>query len=233
MLLFVTRGDENRFVRNSRAHSNDRSTGSSSLFTSFWQETTFAGDPAHSATEKRNPYFPCTRCQVRSLRMNRKTEKIMSDWIDVGRKAPDFTLPADDGGKVKLSQLRGQVVVLYFYPRDNTPGCTKEACAFRDSSAELKRLGVTVLGVSPDGVESHQKFRDKFELSFPLLADVQHKVAEKYGAWREKTRFGKTSMGIQRSTYLIDAEGIVRKLWKSVKVDGHNEQVIKVVEELG
>jgi len=156
----------------------------------------------------------------------------MGDWIEPGKKAPDFTLPADDGGKVKLSSLRGKPVVLYFYPKDDTPGCTKEACSFRDRKDELAKLGVAVLGVSADSVESHQKFRDKFQLNFPLLADPDHKVAEKYGAWREKVRFGKKSMGIQRSTFVIDAEGVLRKVWKSVQVDGHDAQVLAAVEEL-
>ena len=156
----------------------------------------------------------------------------MADWIEPGKKAPDFTLPADDGTKVKLSSLRGQPVVVYFYPRDDTPGCTREACAMRDRKDDLARLGAMVLGISTDDVESHEKFRDKFSLNFPLLADTGHQVAEKYGAWREKTRFGKTSMGIQRSTFLIDAEGVVRKVWKSVQVDGHDEQVVKALEEI-
>ena len=156
----------------------------------------------------------------------------MGEWIEVGRKAPDFTLPADDGTKVTLSGLRGKPVVLYFYPRDDTPGCTREACAFRDRKKELVELGATVLGVSTDGVESHEKFRDKHRLNFPLLADTQHKVAEKFGAWREKVRFGKKSMGIQRSTFLIDADGVVRRVWKSVKVDGHDAQVIAALEEI-
>ena len=156
----------------------------------------------------------------------------MGDWIEPGKKAPDFTLPADDGGKVKLSSLRGKPVVLYFYPKDDTPGCTKEACSFRDRKDELAKLGVAVLGVSADSVESHERFRDKFQLNFPLLADPDHKVAEKYGAWREKVRFGKKSMGIQRSTFVIDAEGVLRKVWKSVQVDGHDAQVLAAVEEL-
>lgn len=156
----------------------------------------------------------------------------MGDWLEAGKKAPDFTLPADDGTKVKLSQLRGRPVVLYFYPRDDTPGCTREACAFRDRKGELAERGAAVLGVSTDGVQSHAKFRDKHGLNFPLLADTQHKVAQKYGAWREKTRFGKTSTGIQRSTFLIDADGVVRKVWKSVKVDGHDEQVLAALAEL-
>lgn len=156
----------------------------------------------------------------------------MGQWVEEGDKAPDFSLPADDGDKVKLSSLRGQPVVLYFYPRDNTPGCTREACAFRDRSKELTKLGAVVLGVSTDGVESHGKFRDKFELNFPLLADTEHKVAEKYGAWTEKNMYGKKSMGIQRSTFVIDAAGVVRKVWKKVSVDGHDQQVIDELKTL-
>ena len=157
----------------------------------------------------------------------------MSDWVEEGKKAPAFTLPADDGTKVKLSDLKGNPVVLYFYPRDDTPGCTREACSFRDQKKELEKLGAVILGVSTDTIESHQRFRDKYKLNFPLLADTEHKVAQKYGAWREKTRFGKTSMGIQRSTFLIDQKGVVRKVWKNVKVDGHDAQVLKALKELG
>jgi thioredoxin-dependent peroxiredoxin len=156
----------------------------------------------------------------------------MADWIEAGSKAPDFTLSADDGSKVKLSALKGQPVVLYFYPKDDTPGCTKEACAFRDRSRELQKLGATVLGVSADSVDSHVAFRDKFKLNFPLLADADHKVAEKYGAWREKSMYGKKFMGIQRSTFLIDAEGHIAKVWKAVQVDGHDAQVIGAIKEL-
>jgi thioredoxin-dependent peroxiredoxin len=156
----------------------------------------------------------------------------MSDWIEEGKSAPDFTLAADDGTKVKLSTLKGSPVVLYFYPKDDTLGCTKEACAFRDQSKELKKIGATVLGVSADSVDSHIKFRDKFKLNFPLLADEGHKVAEKYGAWREKNMYGNKTMGIQRSTFLIDTKGKVAKLWKAVKVDGHDEQVIAALKEL-
>lgn len=156
----------------------------------------------------------------------------MGDWIEPGQQAPDFTLPADDGTKVTLSGLRGKPVVLYFYPRDNTPGCTREACAFRDRKQELAELGAVVLGVSTDSLERHERFRDKHRLNFPLLADVDHKVAEKYGAWREKVRFAKRLRGMQRSTFLIDAEGVVRKVWRSVKVNGHDEQVIKALGQL-
>lgn len=156
----------------------------------------------------------------------------MGDWLEAGKKAPDFTLPADDGSKVKLSALAGQPVVLYFYPKDDTPGCTKEACAFRDRRTELNKLKVHVLGVSADDVASHVKFRDKFKLNFPLLADTDHKVAEKYGAWREKNMYGKKSMGIQRSTYLINADGKIARVWKKVSVDGHDEDVIAAVKAL-
>ena len=128
--------------------------------------------------------------------------------------------------------MAGTPVVLYFYPKDDTPGCTKEACAFRDRRAEMEKLGAKVFGISADPVESHVKFRDKYHLNFQLLADTDHKVAEKYGAWREKNMYGKTKMGIQRSTYLIDAAGKVASVWKSVKVDGHDEQVIEALKEL-
>lgn len=156
----------------------------------------------------------------------------MADWPEIGSPAPSFTLASDSGEKITLSDLKGAPVVLYFYPRDDTPGCTKEACSFRDASSELKALGAVVLGVSPDDVASHAKFRDKYQLNFPLLADPDHHVAEQYGAWREKNMYGKKSMGIQRSTFLIDAHGDVAQLWKRVTVDGHDQQVIEAVRAL-
>ena len=156
----------------------------------------------------------------------------MADWLEEGSKAPAFTLASDSGTKVKLSDLKGSPVVLYFYPKDDTPGCTKEACAFRDRQEELTKLGAKVFGVSPDDVASHVKFRDKYELNFPLLADPDHQVAEMYGAWREKNMYGKKSMGVQRSTFLIDAEGKVAKVWKRVQVDGHDQQVIEALGQL-
>jgi peroxiredoxin Q/BCP len=155
-----------------------------------------------------------------------------SGWIEEGRSAPDFTLRGDDGQEVRLSALRGKPVVLYFYPKDDTPGCTREACSFRDRKSELAEHGAVVLGVSPDDVTSHGRFRDKYGLNFPLLADPGHPVAEAYGAWREKTLYGKKSMGIQRSTFLIDGAGKVRRVWKRVNVDGHDAEVLAALSAL-
>jgi len=156
----------------------------------------------------------------------------MHAMIQEGRKAPDFKLPATDGTEVKLSDLRGQPVVLYFYPRDNTPGCTREACAFQASMARIKATGAVVLGVSPDSVASHEKFRKEYKLRFPLLADTDKKVAAKYGAWGEKVMYGKKVTGMIRSTFVIDAEGTVRKVFPRVKVDGHAEKVLAALKEL-
>ncbi|HVT59874.1 MAG TPA: thioredoxin-dependent thiol peroxidase [Thermoanaerobaculia bacterium] len=154
------------------------------------------------------------------------------EWIEEGDAAPDLKLQADDGKEVRLSALRGKPVVLYFYPKDDTPGCTREACAFRDRKSEIEARGAVVLGVSPDDVASHGKFRDKYRLNFPLLADPGHRVAESYGAWREKNLYGKKSMGIQRSTFLIDRSGKVAKAWHKVNVDGHDEQVLAALANL-
>ncbi len=156
----------------------------------------------------------------------------MAEWIEVGAKAPAFTLKNAEGKSVKLSDFKGKPVVLYFYPKDDTPGCTKEACGFRDASAALQKLGAVVLGVSPDDVASHAKFRDKYDLSFPLLADVDHELADKYGAWREKNMYGKKSMGIQRSTYLIDKTGKVAHVWTRVKPEEHAAQVLEALAAL-
>ena len=152
--------------------------------------------------------------------------------IEEGKKAPDFKLESSEGGKVSLKDLRGKTVVLYFYPKDDTPGCTREACAFRDSQAALRKKGVVVLGVSGDSVASHEKFRDKYELNFPLLSDPDKAVAKKYGAWGEKVLYGKKTVGMIRSTFVIDAEGVVRKVFPRVKVDGHAEKVLEVVSAL-
>lgn len=154
----------------------------------------------------------------------------MSDWLEVGSKAPAFTLVSDSGKKVKLSDFKGRPVVLYFYPKDDTPGCTKEACAFRDASVQIKEFGAIVLGVSLDDEASHIKFRDKYTLNFPLLSDPEHSVAEMYGAWREKNMYGKKSMGVQRSTYLIGTDGKIVKVWKKVSVDGHDAAVLEALQ---
>jgi thioredoxin-dependent peroxiredoxin len=150
----------------------------------------------------------------------------------LGKKAPAFSLASSSGEKVALKDLAGKKVVLYFYPKDATPGCTTEALGFRDAQAALKKLGAVVLGVSKDSVESHCKFIAKQELNFELLSDPEGTVVEKYGAWGEKNMYGKKSMGIIRSTVLIDAEGVVRKVYPKVKVDGHVAQVLEDLKAL-
>jgi peroxiredoxin Q/BCP len=156
----------------------------------------------------------------------------MADWIPVGELAPDFTALDDRNHKLTLSSLRGRPVVLYFYPKDDTPGCTKQACSFRDRQSDLESLGASVIGVSGDDVASHEAFRDKYRLNFPLLSDPDHSIAERYGAWREKVQYGKTSIGMVRSTYLLDKQGRVARLWKKVSVDGHDEQVVQALRSL-
>jgi thioredoxin-dependent peroxiredoxin len=151
---------------------------------------------------------------------------------DVGDKAPAFTLEDQSGKTVKLSDFKGKKVVLYFYPKDDTPGCTREACSFRDEHSALQKAGAVVLGVSPDSEASHAKFSGKFKLNFPLLADPDHAVSEKYGAWGEKSLYGRKFMGIQRSTFLIDGSGKVARVWPKVKVDGHVDQVLEAIKEV-
>jgi peroxiredoxin Q/BCP len=152
--------------------------------------------------------------------------------------APDFTLPAigsDDvvkDGQVQLSALRNHVVVLYFYPRDDTPGCTAEACSFRDANHEMQKRGIVVLGVSADDIPSHQKFAEKYGLPFPLLADTDTTVSQRYGVWKEKNYAGKTYMGVNRETFLIDKDGIVRKVWPKVKAAEHAQEVLETIETL-
>lgn len=151
----------------------------------------------------------------------------------VGKSAPAFTLPAVPDGKIRLSQFKGkQNVVLYFYPKDNTPGCTTEACDFRDNMARLQGMDTVVLGLSTDSIASHEKFAAKFELPFPLLSDEDHAVCEKYGVWVEKKNYGKTYMGIQRATFLINKQGKVAAVWPKVKVDGHVDDVAHAVAEI-
>jgi thioredoxin-dependent peroxiredoxin len=143
-----------------------------------------------------------------------------------GEPAPDFTLTADDGSQVSLSSLRGKPVVLYFYPRDDTPGCTTQACGLRDVYDKLEREGAAVLGVSPDGEQSHVKFKDKYDLPFTLLADTDHAVAELYGVWGEKKYMGRTYWGVERSTFVIDADGNVKRVMHKVKPGTHADDVL-------
>jgi peroxiredoxin Q/BCP len=150
--------------------------------------------------------------------------------LEAGAKAPSFTLPDQDDRKVSLSDFAGQRVIVYFYPKDDTPGCTAEACQFNDNLAAFERAKVPVIGISPDKAASHQKFRAKYGLAFSLLSDPDHKVMERYGAWGEKTMYGRTTTGVIRSTFLIDEKGKVARTWYSVKADGH---AAKVLAEVG
>lgn len=147
--------------------------------------------------------------------------------VSIGTPAPDFTRPSDTQGDISLSDYRGKKLVIYFYPKDMTPGCTTQACDFRDNYEHLQALGWSVLGVSPDPVESHEKFREKYKLNFPLLADTDHKMAEDYGVWREKKNYGKVFTGIVRSTFLIDEDGNVQDILDNVKATGHVERLIR------
>ncbi len=153
--------------------------------------------------------------------------------VEEGQKAPAFSLPGDDGKVHKLADHKGERVVLYFYPRDMTPGCTTEACAFRDNLARLKKAGAVVYGVSKDSIASHEKFRDKHELNFVLLSDEKLDVHKKYGAFGEKTMYGKKVEGVIRSTFLIDEKGKIAKAWRNVKVGGHVDKVLEALEALG
>ena len=149
-----------------------------------------------------------------------------------GMDAPDFSLVSGTGDEIALSSFRGRPVVLYFYPKDDTPGCTVEAKEFRDALEEFEDLDAAIFGVSPDDAESHCKFSEKFGLNFPLLCDSDHRIAELYGVWVEKNRYGKKSWGIQRATFLIDRDGRIAKAWPKVKVDGHAEEVIGALQDL-
>jgi len=151
--------------------------------------------------------------------------------LKVGQKAPDFNLLNDAGQKVKLSDYKGKKVVLYFYPKDDTPGCTTEACNFRDGIEEIQQRGAVVLGVSADSVDSHKKFKNKFELNFPLLADPEKKMIESYGVWKEKSMYGKKYMGIERTTFVIDGQGKISHIFPKVKVNEHYDEVLEALED--
>ena len=152
--------------------------------------------------------------------------------VEVGDKAPDFTLPSDGGGKVSLKALKGKAVVLYFYPKDDTSGCTAESCAFRDALPNFSKVKAAIVGISRDSVASHDKFKAKYGLTFPLASDEDGKVCEAYGTWVEKSMYGRKYMGIERSTFLIDAKGVVRNVWRKVKVPGHAEEVLEAAAAL-
>lgn len=152
--------------------------------------------------------------------------------LNIGDKAPDFTLPADNNQTIALHELRGKKVVLYFYPKDNTPGCTQEACDFRDSLNNFSNQNTVLLGISKDSPEAHDKFKAKYQLPFPLLADQDGKVCEAYGVINPKSLFGKTFLGIQRSTFLIDEQGLLQGIWRKVKVNKHAQIILDHLSQL-
>jgi peroxiredoxin Q/BCP len=156
----------------------------------------------------------------------------MSKPLSVGTQAPDFTLPRDGGSQVSLKDFSGRKVVLYFYPRADTPGCTKEAIGFNALRKAFEEAGIAILGVSADPVKAQDKFRDKYSLAFALVSDETHRMLEAYGVWGEKSMYGKTFMGIERVTYLIDGQGKIAKVWPKVKVDGHAEEVLESAKSL-
>jgi peroxiredoxin Q/BCP len=150
-----------------------------------------------------------------------------------GEPAPDFAMPASGGRNVSLASLKGKPFVLYFYPRADTPGCTTEACAFQEALPQLGKIGIDVIGVSKDKIKPIEKFAEKFSLTFPLASDAETKVAEGYGVWVEKSRYGRKYMGIERATFLVDRAGKIAKLWRKVKVDGHAAEVMAAAKSLG
>ncbi|MGB8182639.1 MAG: thioredoxin-dependent thiol peroxidase [Stellaceae bacterium] len=150
--------------------------------------------------------------------------------LEIGDKAPDFTLPTDGAGTVRLSDLKGQNVVLYFYPKDDTSGCTAEACQFRDLFPKFGRTDAMVIGISRDSIASHDKFKKKYKLPFTLASDEQGKVTERYGVWVQKSMYGRKYMGIERSTFLIDDKGVIRGIWRKVKVPKHAEEVLNAIK---
>lgn len=152
--------------------------------------------------------------------------------VEVGQKAPDFKMATDDGGEISLSSLKGRNVVLYFYPKDDTPGCTKEACGFQASMPTFSKLDAAIVGVSKDSVARHQKFKSKYGLDFTLASDENNGVCESYGVWTEKRNYGRRYMGIERSTFLIDGNGVVQKVWRNVKVNGHVDEVLEAAKAL-
>ncbi|MDA8354741.1 MAG: thioredoxin-dependent thiol peroxidase [Actinomycetota bacterium] len=152
--------------------------------------------------------------------------------LEAGDKAPAFTLPDQDGKPISLKDFAGSPVVVYFYPADDTPGCTKEACQFNDNLKAFGKAGANVVGISPDGATKHTAFRSKYKLGFPLLSDPEHEVMSRYGAWGEKTMYGKKTVGTIRSTFLVDARGVIARAWYNVRADGHAARVLEELEAL-
>jgi peroxiredoxin Q/BCP len=151
--------------------------------------------------------------------------------LKAGSKAPSFSLQSDDGKNISLNDFAGKKVVLYFYPKDDTPGCTREACSFTENANALRKAGAVVLGVSADSVASHEKFKKKYKLNFPLLSDPDRETIRKYGVWKEKNMYGKKTMGVERTTFIIDEEGKIAHIFPKVKVDGHTEKVLEKLKE--
>lgn len=163
----------------------------------------------------------------------RAVETAVTDTeLKEGMAAPDFTAPSSEGGNLSLHDFKGKIVVLYFYPKDQTPHCTKEACSFRDARSEVQALGAVVLGASKDSVESHMKFKEKYSLNFPLLSDPDGTIISAYGAWKKGSIFGRTALGMDRSTVVIDRQGIVRRIWRGVDVRNHDQEVLAFVKGL-
>jgi peroxiredoxin Q/BCP len=156
----------------------------------------------------------------------------MTEQLSVGDKAPEFTLPGDGGSEISLSSLKGSKVVLYFYPKDDTSGCTKEAIAFNGLRKSFDKAGAVIIGVSPDSPKSHDKFKDKYDLDFALASDETKTMLSDYGVWVEKSMYGRKYMGVERSTFLIDGKGKIAALWTKVKVDGHAEEVLKAAQSI-
>jgi peroxiredoxin Q/BCP len=153
--------------------------------------------------------------------------------LKVGTVAPPFNLPTGGGKLLSLKDLRGKKVVLYFYPKDNTPGCTREACSFQEHIKSIERKGAVVVGVSPDSPDSHSRFAEKFNLSFPLISDTENELARKYGVWKQKNFLGKKYMGVERTTFIIDEKGVISHIFPRVQVDGHTEEIMAVLDSSG
>jgi peroxiredoxin Q/BCP len=151
--------------------------------------------------------------------------------LEVGKKAPDFTLLNQDEKKISLKDFLGKKVVLYFYPKDDTSGCTKEACSFSADLPKFSKIDAIILGVSPDSVKSHKKFSEKYKLKFDLLADEEKKIVDKYGVWKEKSMYGRKYMGVERTTFIIDEKGKIKKIFNKVKVEGHNKEVMESLKD--